>query len=90
MARRQVADSRADIAAVAVRALTGDGHGGVKYVLTGPQSLTQVEQVHTIGEVIGRPLPLRGDLITGQRGSKYSPIGPPRSWMVRSTTGPSW
>ncbi|HEX6554257.1 MAG TPA: NAD(P)H-binding protein [Ktedonobacteraceae bacterium] len=45
-----------DIAAMAVRALTSDGHGGAKYVLTGPQLLTQVEQVHTIGEVIGRPL----------------------------------
>lgn len=45
-----------DIAAVAVRALTGDGHGAAKYVLAGPQSLTQVEQVHTIGEAIGRPL----------------------------------
>jgi len=45
-----------DIAAVAVRALTGDGHGGAKYLLTGPQTLTQVEQVHTIGEAIGRPL----------------------------------
>jgi uncharacterized protein YbjT (DUF2867 family) len=45
-----------DIAAVAVRALTEDGHVGAKYVLTGPQSLTQVEQVHIIGEVISRPL----------------------------------
>lgn len=45
-----------DIAAVAVRALTGDGHAGAKYVLTGPQALTQVEQVRTIGEAIGRPL----------------------------------
>lgn len=45
-----------DIAAVAARALTGDGHGGAKHVLTGPQALTQVEQVHTIGEAIGRPL----------------------------------
>ncbi|MGH8905193.1 MAG: NAD(P)H-binding protein [Egibacteraceae bacterium] len=45
-----------DIAAVAVRALTGDGHGGAKYVLTGPQPLTQAEQVRTIGEAIGRPL----------------------------------
>ncbi len=45
-----------DIAAVAVRALTGDGHGVAKYILTGPQSLTQVEQVHIIGEVIGRTL----------------------------------
>jgi uncharacterized protein YbjT (DUF2867 family) len=45
----------ADIAAVAVRALTGEGHGGAKYVLTGPELLTQAEQVHTIGDVIGRP-----------------------------------
>ena len=45
-----------DIAAVAVRVLTGDGHGGAKYLLTGPQTLTQVEQVQIIGEVISRPL----------------------------------
>ncbi len=45
-----------DIAAVAVCALTGDGHGAAKYVVTGPQSLTQVEQVYTISEAIGRPL----------------------------------
>ena len=34
-----------DIAAVAVRALCEDGHAGAEYVLTGPQSLTQFEQV---------------------------------------------
>jgi uncharacterized protein YbjT (DUF2867 family) len=45
-----------DIAAVAARALTGDGHGAKKYLLTGPQALTHVEQVRTIGETIGRPL----------------------------------
>ena len=45
-----------DIAAVAARALTGDGHTGAKYVLTGPATMTQIEQVHTIGEAIGRPL----------------------------------
>jgi uncharacterized protein YbjT (DUF2867 family) len=45
-----------DIAAVAVRALTGDEHAGAKYVLTGPQVLTQVQQVHAIGEAIGRPV----------------------------------
>jgi uncharacterized protein YbjT (DUF2867 family) len=45
-----------DIAAVAVRALSGDGHGGAKYLLTGPRALTQVEQVRIIGEAIGRPL----------------------------------
>ena len=44
-----------DIAAVAVRALTGEGHHGAKHVLTGPGLVTQAEQVRTIGEVIGRP-----------------------------------
>ncbi|HXB70949.1 MAG TPA: NAD(P)H-binding protein [Candidatus Acidoferrales bacterium] len=45
-----------DIAAVAVRALCEDGHGGAEYVLTGPQSLSQFEQISTIGGVIGRSL----------------------------------
>jgi uncharacterized protein YbjT (DUF2867 family) len=45
-----------DIAAVAVRALLEPGHDAAEYVLTGPQSLTHLEQVSTIGEVIGRSL----------------------------------
>lgn len=45
-----------DIAAVAVRALTEDGHAGARYVLTGPQALTQADQVRAIGTAIGRPL----------------------------------
>ncbi|MFB9893333.1 zinc-binding dehydrogenase [Planobispora takensis] len=45
-----------DIAAVAVRALTGDGHCGAVYELTGPHSLTQAEQVRIIGEATGRPV----------------------------------
>src|SRR5439155_6791665 len=45
-----------DIAGVAVRALCEDGHAGAEYVLTGPQSLSQFEQVRTIGRVIGRSL----------------------------------
>jgi uncharacterized protein YbjT (DUF2867 family) len=45
-----------DIAAVAVRALSEDGHSGKEYVLTGPESLTQREQVETIGRAIGRQL----------------------------------
>ena len=38
-----------DIAAVAVRAMCGDGHDSREYVLTGPASLTQREQVQIIG-----------------------------------------
>ena len=45
-----------DIAAVAVRALCEDRHAGAEYVLTGPQSLSQFEQVATIGRVLGRSL----------------------------------
>jgi uncharacterized protein YbjT (DUF2867 family) len=45
-----------DLAAVAVRALCDDGHAGAEYVVTGPQSLTQAEQVHTIGHALGRSL----------------------------------
>jgi uncharacterized protein YbjT (DUF2867 family) len=45
-----------DIAAVAVLAMSEDKHAGMEYVLTGPQSLSQYEQISTIGSVIGRPL----------------------------------
>jgi uncharacterized protein YbjT (DUF2867 family) len=45
-----------DVAAVAVRALTENGHDGAKYALTGPELLTQVEQVRIISEAICRPL----------------------------------
>lgn len=45
-----------DIASAAVCTLLDAGHGGGDYVLTGPESLTQLEQVVTIGEVIGRTL----------------------------------
>jgi uncharacterized protein YbjT (DUF2867 family) len=45
-----------DIAAVGVRALCDDGHAGGEYVLTGPQPLSQFEQLSTIGRVTGRSL----------------------------------
>jgi uncharacterized protein YbjT (DUF2867 family) len=47
-----------DIAAVAIRALCEDGHAGAEYILTGPQSISQSEQLSTIGAVIGRSLRL--------------------------------
>ena len=45
-----------DVAAVAVHALSEEGHAGAEYVMTGPQSLSQSEQVHEIGRAIGRSL----------------------------------
>jgi uncharacterized protein YbjT (DUF2867 family) len=43
-----------DVAAVAARTLYQDGYTGGDYVLTGPESLSQAEQVSIIGEVLGR------------------------------------
>jgi uncharacterized protein YbjT (DUF2867 family) len=48
----------ADIAAVAVAALTTDRHEGRAYRLTGPESLLPAEQVAILGEAIGRDLRL--------------------------------
>jgi uncharacterized protein YbjT (DUF2867 family) len=43
-----------DIAAVAVRALTADGHERKTYHLTGPEALSVGEQVDILSEVLGR------------------------------------
>ena len=48
-----------DIAAVAVRALCEDGHAGKEYVLTGPESPTQFDQISTIGTATGRTLSIQ-------------------------------
>jgi uncharacterized protein YbjT (DUF2867 family) len=54
-AARSLIDER-DIAAVAVRALTQDGHAGSRYLLSGPARLTQAEQLAAIGRGLGRGL----------------------------------
>jgi uncharacterized protein YbjT (DUF2867 family) len=41
---------------VAVHALTEDGHAGAKYVLTGPEAVTQADQARIIGEATGLPV----------------------------------
>ncbi|MET7334938.1 NAD(P)H-binding protein [Nonomuraea sp. NPDC005650] len=50
----------ADIAAVAARALTGDGHEGRIYELTGPDSLLPADQVAVLAKVLGRDLRCEG------------------------------
>ncbi|MFF9167944.1 MULTISPECIES: NAD(P)H-binding protein [unclassified Streptomyces] len=45
-----------DIAAVAAESLTGDGHQGRVYDLTGPESLLPADQVAVLARVLGRPL----------------------------------
>ena len=46
----------ADVTAVIARTLHAGGRTGADYVLTGPESLTQAEQVGVIGDVLGRHL----------------------------------
>ncbi len=45
-----------DIAAVAVRALTSEGHEGKRYVITGPEALTVGEQVKILANAIGKSI----------------------------------
>lgn len=67
----------ADIAAVALAALTEEGHAGAVHTLTGPQPVTPVEQVAAIGRAIGRKL--RHEEITAEQARQemaaYMPAG---------------
>ncbi|MCP3804049.1 SDR family oxidoreductase [Allokutzneria sp. A3M-2-11 16] len=45
-----------DIAAVAVEALTADGHEGRAYTLTGAEALSHAEQAERLSAVLGRPI----------------------------------
>ncbi|HEX2312908.1 MAG TPA: NAD(P)H-binding protein [Thermomonospora sp.] len=46
----------ADVADVAARVLTEDGHDGRTYALTGPEELTAFDKVRAIGAALGRDL----------------------------------
>ncbi|MFG3697493.1 NAD(P)H-binding protein [Micromonospora sp. NPDC047620] len=46
----------ADVGAVAAEVLTGDGHAGQVYTLTGPEALTPRQRLATIAAAIGREL----------------------------------
>lgn len=45
-----------DLADVVVAALTGDGHAGAVYELTGPRSLTFAQAAEELGRATGRPV----------------------------------
>jgi uncharacterized protein YbjT (DUF2867 family) len=64
-----------DIGAIAVRALCEDGHAGAEYVLTGPQSLSQFDQVSTIARVLGRSLRIE-EISTDEARRELLTIGP--------------
>lgn len=45
-----------DVAAVAAAVLTGDGHDGATYVLTGPAPITPRQRAEAIAQAIGQPV----------------------------------
>ncbi|MFD6204240.1 NmrA family NAD(P)-binding protein [Streptomyces rubiginosohelvolus] len=45
-----------DVAAVAVAVLTGEGHEGRTYAVSGPEAITAREQTAQLSRVLGRPL----------------------------------
>jgi uncharacterized protein YbjT (DUF2867 family) len=53
---RWAAIDPADIGAVAVRALTGTGHEGQSYTLTGPEALSAADYAQRISAAIGKPV----------------------------------
>jgi uncharacterized protein YbjT (DUF2867 family) len=54
-ARVSAVDVR-DIAAVAARALTEEGHDGKTYTITGPAAITHTEMASALSKAIGRPV----------------------------------
>lgn len=54
-AEQGVIDPR-DVSAVAAAVLTGDGHHGALYTLTGPERLSVAGQAAILGELVGRPI----------------------------------
>jgi uncharacterized protein YbjT (DUF2867 family) len=54
-ARMAIIDTR-DIAEVAIKVLTSEGHEGKTYDLTGPEALTYAEAAEKLGAAIGRPV----------------------------------
>jgi len=74
----------ADIAAVAVKALTEPGHEGKSYFLTGPESITQREQLEIIGEAIGKPVRYE-ELTDAQAREALKPIVP--EWVMDAVVG---
>jgi uncharacterized protein YbjT (DUF2867 family) len=68
-----------EVAAVAVRALSEEGHSGAEYVLTGPESLSQFEQLSIIGSVIGRSLQIE-EISSDEARREWSNLMP--TWVI--------
>lgn len=67
-----------DIASVAALALTGDGHQGKSYVLTGDETFTVTEQVRILAEALGRDIEVREVATPAEMVRSRYPAGAPK------------
>jgi NAD(P)H dehydrogenase (quinone) len=77
---RVAAVARDDVADVAVEALTGEGHAGQAYELTGPEAMTMAEVAERLSDFFGRPVEYIDETIEEAWESRR-PSGAP-DWMI--------
>jgi uncharacterized protein YbjT (DUF2867 family) len=79
---RASAVRRADVADVAVALLTGDGHDGATYDVTGPAALSLAEVAATLAEISGKPIAFEDETLSAARESRAG-YGAP-GWQVEA------
>lgn len=84
--RKSPAVHEADIAAVAVAALTTDGHAGRSYTVIGPEVLTPRDKVRILAEATGRDLRFE-ELTPEQARTEWVAEGPPDLLLLRVLDG---
>ncbi|MGX2998751.1 SDR family oxidoreductase [Streptomyces sp. JNUCC 64] len=77
----------ADIAAVARAALTGTGHTGRTYPLTGPEPVTPRRQLELIGAAVGREMPFTRVGVTEAQRDLAALLGDEAASAVLDLTG---
>jgi uncharacterized protein YbjT (DUF2867 family) len=77
---RLAAVARADIAPCAVEVLTGDGHAGRAYAMTGPAAFSLAEAAETVARFAGRPVGYHDETLEEARASR-APTGAP-AWEI--------
>lgn len=79
---RLAAVARDDVADVAVEALTGDGHAGQAYPLTGPEAMTMAEVAERVSAFTGRAIEYVEETMEEAWESRR-PTGAP-DWMIEA------
>jgi uncharacterized protein YbjT (DUF2867 family) len=62
--------TREDVATAATSVLTGEGHDGSAYEITGPAALTMEQTAAALAEITGREISFRDETLEGARASR--------------------